>query len=276
MPRLCRCMLALLVVLPPATTSGQEPASPPPGPGARRDAGGPVHELLPDLGRIGAQVGLGAGPSWNPYEIGRGVQGAGYVDLPLLRVPGGRLSYQILVALSGATSAPFTLTDPVAYVANLAAGALPADALAGPPRAPFPVRRLVRTRLRLLEVSPFALKYTLTGLDAVRLRPYLLAGLDAVVVITRQTPERDESLLFTGSSPFDAPLIGGLVAEAPELLARHTPTGQGDIQLGFHAAGGLEVRLSGAVSMNLEYRHTRMEGGGGALHALGTSVGFHW
>ena len=276
MPWSCRCVFALMVVLAPAVGLGQEPASPPPAPGARRDAGGPVHELLPDLGRIGAQVGLGVGPSWNPYEIGRGMQGAGYVDLPLLRVPGGRLSYQILIALSGASSAPFTLTDPVAYVANLAAGAPPADALSGPPRAPFPVRRLVRTRLRLLEVSPFALKYTLTGLDAVRMRPYLVAGLDAVVVITRQTPEEDESLLFTGGSPFDAPLIGGLVAEAPELLARRTPTGQGDIQLGFHAAGGLEVRLSGAVSMSLEYRHTRIEGGGGPLHALGTSLGFHW
>jgi hypothetical protein len=276
MSRLHRCVFALLVVFASAGGGfGQEPTGPPPAPGTRSDAGGPVHELLPDLGRIGAQVGLGAGPSWNPYEVGRGLQGAGYVDLPLLRAPGGKLSYQIRIALSGAESAPFTLTDPVAYVANLAAGAAPADALAGPPRAPFPVRRRVRTRLRLLEVSPFALKYTITRLDVVRMRPYLMAGVDAVVVITRQTPERDESLVFTGSSPFDAPLIGGLVAQAPELAARGTPTGQGDIGLGFHGGGGLEIRLSRAVSLNVEYRHTRIEGGGG-LHALGTGLGFHW
>src|SRR5262249_36642582 len=106
----------------PGTTGGKPGATgaqpaPPPSAGTRRDAGGPVHELLPDLGRIGAQVGLTLGPSWNPYEVGRGFQGTGYVDLPLLRAPGGKLSFEILIALSRAESAPFTITDPVAYVA---------------------------------------------------------------------------------------------------------------------------------------------------------------
>jgi hypothetical protein len=41
------------------------------------------HELLPDIGLIGAQVGLAGGASWNPFEIGRGIQAAGFIDLPL-------------------------------------------------------------------------------------------------------------------------------------------------------------------------------------------------
>jgi hypothetical protein len=85
-----------------------------------------------------------------------------------------------------------------AYVAHLAGGAGPAAALAGPPSAPFPVTRSVRTWLRLLQLSPFSLKYTVLRLDHSRLCPYASAGLDYVVVITRETRQRDESLLFRG------------------------------------------------------------------------------
>lgn len=268
-------LLALAVLLLTARAAAQDPG-PPPAPSGHGRTGSYVHELLPDLGRIGAQVGLIAGASWNPYEAGRGFQAGGYVDLPLLRVPGGKLSFEVLFALSHAQSDPFTLTDPVAYVANLATGASPAQALAGPPGAPFPVTRSVRTRLRLLQLSPFGLKYTFVRLDHLRLRPYASAGLDYVVAITRETPERDESLLFRGQPPFDAPLIAGLVAQAAELSARGTPTGQGNIEIGYHAGAGLEVRIARAVSLNLDYRYTGIEGPNGRLHTLSSALGFHW
>jgi hypothetical protein len=269
-------LLALGALLLPARVAAQAPAGPPPAPSGRGNTGPYVHELLPDLGRIGAQAGLIVGASWNPYRAGQGFQAGGYVDLPLLRAPGGKLSFEVLFALSHARSDPFTITDPLAYVANLATGASPAQALAGPPGAPFPVTRSVRTRLRLLQLSPFGLKYTLLRLDQRRLRPYALAGLDYVVAITRETPERDESLLFRGQPPFDAPLIAGLAAQAAELSARGTPTGQGNIELGYHAGAGVEVRVARAVSLNLEYRYTGMEGANGRLHALSSALGFHW
>src|SRR4029450_13336822 len=117
-----------------------------------------------------------------------------------------------------------------------------------------PVVRAVETRLRLMEVSPFGLKYTVRALDHVRLRPYAAAGLDFTVVITEQTPLADESLVFTGTAPFDDPLIAGVVAQAAELAARGTPTGQGNIELGWHAGGGIEVRVARGVSVNLDYR----------------------
>ena len=72
--------------------------------------------------------------------------GRGYVDLPLARLGRGKLSYEILVGLSDARSEPFVITDQIAFVANLATGVSREAALAGPPEAPFPVRREVRSR----------------------------------------------------------------------------------------------------------------------------------
>jgi hypothetical protein len=269
-------LLLVLLGLPGGRAVAQEPPGPPPPSTNRTGTGTTPYELLPDLGRIGAQIGVLGAASWNPYSVGEGFEVGGYVDLPLFRAPGGRISYEILVAFSQGRSDPFTITDPIALVANLAAGASPADALAGPPRAPFPVRRDVTTDLNLLQVSPFALKYTIQSLDHVRLRPYFYAGLDIVVVISTQDPVRDESLIFTGTSPFDDPLIGGLVAQAPELAALGLPTGQGNMELGGHGGLGLEIRISRGLSLNLDYRYTGVGGTSHALHAASAALGFHW
>ncbi len=220
-------------------------------------------------------MGIAAGPSWNPYEVGRGLQAAGFVDLPLARLGGGTVSYEIAIGLSLARSDAFTITDPVAYVANLASGATRSQALAGPPQAPFPVRRQVRSRLRLLNVSPFGLRYTVRRFDAARVRPYAAAGLDFAVTITRQDPVADESLEFRGEPPFDAPLIGGLVGQAPELAERGYPTGQGNIDVGFHGGGGIEIRVARRASLNAEYRFTSI-GTGDHLHAVTAALGLHW
>lgn len=252
----------------------QEPEGPPPPRSGRSDAGLDVHELLPDIGRIGSQVGFWGGGSWNPYDTGTGFTVGGFIDLPLGRAPGGKLSYEILLGFSQATSDPFAATNPIAYVANLAAGASPAAALAGPPQAPFPVRRDVTLNLRLLQISPFSVKWTFTGLGP-RFRPFLSVGGDFLVVITRVDPLADESLVFTGTSPFDDPLIGGLVAQSPELAARGVPSGQGNLELGGHASAGFELRLSRAVSLNLEYRFTQV-GQDGHLQTAHAALGIHW
>jgi hypothetical protein len=258
-----------------ANASAQPAPGPPPPSTDRTNAGPEVHELLPDIGKIGAEVGILFGASSNPYEVGSGFQVGGFIDLPLARVPGGKLSYQILLALSAGESEPFVTTNAVALVANLAAGASLEDALAGPPNAPFPVRREVRTDLRLLQVAPFSLKYQIQALDHVRLRPYFGAGLDFLVVITRQDPVRDESLLFTGTAPFDAGLIASLIAQAPELEEQHVPSGQGNMEFGGHLMAGVEIRLSRALSLNLDYRFTQV-GSKSHQHALGGALGFHW
>jgi len=254
----------------------EPPATNPPPSSEKLEAGPGFHELLPDIGKIGSQVGVLGGASWNPYEVGSGFAAGGFVDLPLRRAPGGKLSYEILLSLSSAESEPFFVTSAVAVVANLAAGASLDAALAGPPRAPFPVRREATTRLRLLEISPFALKWTITKFDEARIRPYVSAGLDFIIVISSQDPLRDESLIFTGTAPFDDPLIAGLLAQAPELTARGYPTGQGNIDWGFHGNAGFEVRLSKTLSLNADYRYVGIDGTKHSLHAASAALGFHW
>jgi len=268
---------APLIVLVLATGAfAQEPSTPPPATSEKTSGGVAPHELLPDIGRIGSEVGILGGASWNPFGVGRGFHLGGFLTVPLARAAGGKLSYELFVSLSQATSDPLTITDPIAYVANLAAGAGAKAALQGPPVAPFPVRRSVRTELHLLQVSPFGLRYTIRSLDHVRLRPYFGAGLDLVVVISKQRPEVHESLQFTGTSPFDADLIGGLVAQAPELAALGLPSGQGNLELGFHAGAGIEVRVSRGLSLNLDYRFTGVGGASQSHQAASAAFGFHW
>lgn len=221
-----------------ASATTQEPSLPPPPSGTRRSGGPEVLELLPDIGKIGAEVAVFAGPSWNPYEVGRGVELGGYIDLPLRRLAGGKLSYEIFLGLSLATSDPFTLT-----------------LLTFPPQ-----QRSVRTRLRILHASPFALKYVITRWDGARIRPYLNAGADVLVVISEQ--ERAEG--------------GKLSPQPPELEARGLPTGQGNIELGGHAAAGCEFRISAGVSLNVEHRFTTTGTAHGQLHGTSAALGFHW
>jgi opacity protein-like surface antigen len=194
----------------------QEPQGPPPPSGTSSAAGPEVLELLPDLGKIGAQVGALAGASWNPYDTGRGFALAGFIDLPLTRAPGGKLSYEILLGFSDATD----------------------------------------SRLRLLDASPFSLKYTLTGLDHARLRPYFDAGLNVVLLVVDEG-SREVRLFDDDRSDRRLRFSSGA-----------------SLELGFHAGGGFEVRVSKGISLNLDYRFTRL--GGESLHAAGGGLGFHF
>ncbi|MBK5255313.1 MAG: hypothetical protein JJE39_04705, partial [Vicinamibacteria bacterium] len=106
------------------TARAQEGTAPPPAPG-KPGAADPL-ELLPAIGRIGAEVGLQGGWSENPYSLGSGAQGAGFVNLPLKKVGGGVLSYELVIRFARSTSDRLTITNPLAFLANLAARSLPA------------------------------------------------------------------------------------------------------------------------------------------------------
>lgn len=229
-----RSVLLSLFLLLACTAVAQEPSGPPP-PSSRTESSGPeVLELLPDIGRIGAQVGVLGGASWNPFDVGRGLQAGGFIDLPIGRAPGGKLSYEIFLAESWAQSGAFTITQGTA-------------------------QRSVRTRLRLLQVSPFGLKYTLTRLDHARLRPFVNAGVDAVVPATREEAE------------------GAAVPEQPpELEARGIPTGQASVEIGGHAGAGFEVRLTSGLSLGFEYRFAGFQGRNTRLHTVTSALGIHW
>ncbi len=226
-----RALAVVLLLGAAVRSSAQEPSGPPPPSSGRERSGPDVRELLPDIGRIGAEVGLLGGVSWNPYQTGQGGLVAGFIDLPLARAAGGKLSYEIFLGATLATSDPFTIS-------------------VGSPQ--LPLVRLVTTRLRAVDVSPFSLKYAFTRRG--RLRPYVTAGADILIAATRLDP----------------------AATAPELEARGTPQGEASIALGGHAGGGFELRLSSAVSWNAEYRFARFDGRKNQLHGVTTGLGIHW
>lgn len=255
------CLLSLLV----EGVSAQENPVPPPAPG-KPGAADPL-ELLPTIGRIGAEVGLHGGWSKNPYSLGSGAQGVGFINLPLKKLGGGVLSYEIALRFARSTSDPVLITNPVAFVANLAATGR-GDV------GPFPYRRLVRSKGSIFLIEPFGFKYALHSFG--RFRPYAVAGVGVGVVITKEVPLKDESLAFTGTSPFDADLIAGVIAQSSELDALGRPTGQGNLEVAGHAGAGFEYRLSPGFSLQADYRYTLLSGRNASMQMASAGIGIHF
>jgi hypothetical protein len=232
-------------------------------------------ELLPTLGQIGAGVSFTAGLDTGAYGKNRGSYFGGAVELPLLRLPGGRLLYEFSAGLSRSTT-DLRVTSNVAQVANLAVlGATSPgninDALTGTGNAPFPVTIDTRSQLSLLQVVPFALKYKFTRLDAWRVRPYVILGFGSYVTISNQAavtgvrPNTPLSpalqALFGSGAPFGGALIGGQIAGASELTARGIPNGQGGIRIGMQTGGGIEWRILPRLTWGVDARWNRLDGG---------------
>jgi hypothetical protein len=259
-------------------------------------------ELLPEIGKVGAEVGILLSGSDNPYRLGIGKNISGFIDLPLFDQPHwmhGKVSYEISVGLSRVKST-FTTTSNVAQVTNLTvlnavnpSGGLQnvLDSVTGTGAAPFPVTQPTLTTMNLLQVIPFSLKYTSTVFDRYRLRPYALAGFGTYVTIHVQEPlssgVRTNANLppavlqliqqtYGGQSPFGGPLVAGQIAQSPELEARGLPSGHGNIDLGWLTGGGLEFRLSRTTSIGVDARWNRIAGAPGALLDFGARLGWHF
>jgi hypothetical protein len=265
-------------------------------------------ELVPEIGKIGAQVGLLLSGSANPFHLDSGSFVGGFIDLPLVDQPAwlhGKISYEISVGMSQSKTQMQT-TSNVAQVANLAVltalnpnGGLAnvTAAVTGTGAAPFPVTTPVTTKLRLLQVVPFAFKYTTTAFDRWRFRPYALAGFGTYVTIHTQYPSTapgssilglrsnasvpPEILatvagLFGGTSPFGAPLVAGQIGQSPELEAKGLPSGHGSLDFGFQGGLGFEYRLNRSFSVGFDNRYNRIAGAPGLLVTYGTRLGFHF
>jgi len=264
-------------------------------------------ELVPEIGKIGAQVGLLISDSSSPFRLNNGSFAAGFIDLPLFDKPDwlhGRISYEILIGMTQSKTT-FSTTSNVAQVANLAVltalnpnGGLQnvTAAVAGTGPAPFPVTSSTTTRLRLLEVVPFALKYTTTVFDSWRLRPYAVLGFGAYVTIDNQNPalglppnygvRPDASLppnilvaiqqLFGGTAPFGGPLVAGQISQSPQIVSRGLPGGNGNMDLGIHGAIGAEYRVSRSISLGFDARVNRIAGTYGTFWTYGSRLGFQF
>lgn len=259
-------------------------------------------ELIPEIGKIGAEVGILLNGASNPFHLNSGTDLGGFIDLPLFDRPQwlhGKISYEISLGLSRSKTS-FTTTSNVAQVANLAVlnalnpngGAQNIlDAVAGTGSAPFPVTSRTVTSMKLLQVVPFSLKYTTTWLDRYRLRPYGLLGFGTYVTIHSQSPDNTGvrqnanlppavlslvNQLFGGQAPFGGPLVAGQISQSPELEARGLPGGHGNIDVGWLTGGGVELRLNRNFSFGFDGRWNRIAGSPGSLTTYGGRLGFHF
>ncbi len=264
-------------------------------------------ELVPEVGKIGAEVGLLLSGSLNPFKLSAGQFAGGFIDLPLLDRPRwlhGRLSYEISIGLSQSNTT-FNTTSNVAQVANLAVldTVYPArglqnaqEAASGTGSAPFYTTMSTSTRLRLLEVVPFSIKYTSTVFDRIRLRPYAVLGFGTFVTIDSQNPARgtpptygvrpDANLppevlallqqSFGGQAPFGATLVAGQISNSSQLVARGLPAGNGNIDFGLHTAAGITYRLTRDISLGFDAQYNRIAGSNGGFTTLGSRIGFHF
>jgi hypothetical protein len=263
-------------------------------------------ELVPQIGKIGAEVGLLLSGATSPFKLNSGQFFAGFIDLPLFEPPRlhGKISYEISVGMSQSKTT-FATTSNVAQVANLAVltalnptGGLTnvTAAVTGTGSAPFPVKTSNLTRLRLLQVVPFAFKYTSTAFDRWRVRPYGLVGFGTFVTIHSQNPARGTppsygvrpdanvppeilaavNSIFGGQAPFGGPLVAGQISQSPELEARGLPGGHGNLDFGLQTGGGVEFRINRNFSLGFDARFNKIAGTYGGFQTFGSRLGFHF
>lgn len=259
-------------------------------------------ELLPDIGHIGAELGFFVGGATNPYKADKGFATGGYIDLPWKKVPGGKLSYEIMIGLQRAVTNTQT-TSGVNVLVNAATMSYLYDAgltdglpsltsyLAGP----LPITSAVEERSKVLTVAPFELKYAVTKLG--RFRPYVVGGLgtyvwigsdnnaksfDAVTALNNFSPGLasvavgDSTLGATLNALLKGSQIGGLVPTALELAARGVPHGQGNLLFGAQIGGGAERRITPKLSIGADFRHNQVEGKNASFNTFAFKQGLHW
>ena len=250
---------------------------------ARRDSDTP-RELLPDIGQIGAEVNLLVGGAQNPYRSKAGFFAGGSINLPLKRVPGGKLSYQIMVTLQKSKT-DVQVTSPVFALVNSALN----RELGNPPSVnnlfgPLPVTNTAEERSTVLTVVPAALKYTVTSLDRNRIRPYVVVGLGTYVSLSTQNLKDFNASRFVAipsvanllNTLLQGPLVGGLAPAAPELRERGIGQGQGDVRFGVNFGGGVEFRITSRTSFGVDYRVNKIEGRNSTYSTLAFKQGFHF
>ena len=198
-------------------------------------------ELLPELGKIGAEVGLVLSGASNPFHLNNGQDAAGFIDLPLFepRALHGKVGYEILIGLSQSKT-------------NFATTSLVTQA-----------SQPTETNLKLLQIVPLSFKYTSTALDRFRLRPYALLGFGMFITIHKEV------------TPDGVTLVAGQVPQSPELAARGLPLGAGNIDFGIHSGAGFEFRLNRSFSLGFDGSFNRISGGQ-TLGTYGTRLGFHF
>ncbi len=293
--------------MPDASGSPSPSPSPSPAPPPVVSGYEAPRELLPAIGHIGAEVGLLEGVASNPYKDNDGFASGGFIDLPLKKVAGGKISYEIMIDLQRSNTST-TSTSGVNVLVNTAinnylynAGLIPLPNLTGYLAGPLnALAQPVEERSKVLTVAPVELKYTVTKLG--RIRPYAVAGLGTYVWIGSINNAKSFNAvselttygtgigvpgladLAVGNSTLGAAVnallrgseIGGLAPSSPESAARGAQHGQGNILFGGQAGGGAEFRVFPKLSIGVDVRRNQMEGKNAGFTTFSFTEGLHW
>jgi hypothetical protein len=225
-------------------------------------------ELLPDIGQIGAEVGFFVGGSQNPFKSNDGFFTGGFIDLPLKKIKGGKLSYEIMIGAQRTISTVQTTSGVIALVNSALNNALGTPPGVSNLLGPLPITNKIKERLTVLTVVPVSFKYTATVLDNYNIRPYAIVGLGAYVGLSsQQLVDFDAQKVINNAAIanlvntlLNGPQVGGLIPIAPELRERGLSAGQGDFRFGVNFGGGVELRISPRFSIGFDYRLNKIEG----------------
>ncbi len=278
----------------PAPTPAPAPA-PAPDPAVAVTTAVP-RELLPDIGHIGAEVGLLLGGATNPFSDNQGFSAGGFIDLPLKNFGSTKLSYEIMVGLQQAktpqqtTSGVNVLANAIvnSYLGNTAGNS---TSLTSYLTGPLPITSNVQEYSKVLTVAPAMLKYSINSMG--RFRPYFVGGLGMYVWIGNDNNTASFNANTALGSLASAPVggttlgailnsllqgsqIGGLVPGAPQLTARGVPQGQGNLMFGGQFGGGFEFRVSPKYSIGIDIRRNELEGTNSSFTTFSIKQGLHW
>jgi hypothetical protein len=243
-----------------------------------------ANELLPGLGHIGAEVGLLIGGSQNPFKTNEGFFAGGFIDLPLKRMFGGKLSYEIMIGAQRTVSTQQSTSGVIALVNSAINTALGNPPGVGNLLSPLPVTNKVRERLTILTVVPASFKYTSLAFDKYNMRPYVVVGLGTYVGLSSQKLVDFDAAKFVNNPALanllnallNGAQVGGLAPISPELRSRGLSAGQGDFRFGLNAGGGVELRLSPKFSLGFDYRLNKIEGKNGTFSTFAAKPTVHF
>lgn len=189
--------------------------------------------------RIGGEFAFTFGAQTGPFKMGTGWFFAGEVGLPLMDLGPGKVLGLINIGMSNSDDS--ISIEPT--VNALVPGAVP-----------------TQTTLDLTTVSiVLGLKYKLLAHNVVQ--PYILAG-----------PGID--IFFNDTEPGGLP--GAIAPQPQELIDRGFPGGQGNVELGLHAGGGIDFNITEKIFIGAEGRFNWVDRDNGSYGTYGGRLGFRF
>jgi opacity protein-like surface antigen len=188
---------------------------------------------------MGGEFALTFGAQTGPFKMGTGWFLAGEIGLPLMDLGPGKVLGLVNIGMSNSDDNISIEPTVNALVPN----ALP-----------------TQTTIDLTTVAVvLGLKYKLMAHNVVQ--PYILGG-----------PGID--IFFNDTEPGDLP--GAIAPQPQELIDRGFPGGQGNVELGLHVGGGIDINITEKIFIGAEGRFNWVDRENGSYGTYGGRLGFRF